>query len=258
VTKQCHWIPWNEFFDNESKHPVLFPRPDGGRCCDNCQPEDFLYDIIELEGGAPRFSKRGMKSSDKLHVAIVKQLKDLRRSISKRDFAKGSVLVTGKTFMSDDIITRLATYAWHYANLEKIRQHSGWHWAEKHAEDVSRAIQEVLPGFPDPQEEAREAQRKEQLFREIQAMAREGFLKRFQKLANECDHVICSLTVPIVPGKPKVRFRARLFMCRPNKKVSLVNCNVSALWPAHQFGLQKYPDYYEGLIDCPITNLPFQ
>jgi hypothetical protein len=155
--------------------------------------------------------------------------------------------------MSDDIINRLATYARHYTNPEKIRQNSGWHWAEKHAEYVSRAIQEVLPGFPDPQEEAREIQRKEQLFREIQAMAWEDFLKRFQKLANECDQVICSLTVPIVPGKPEVRFCARLFMCRPNKNVSLVFCNVSALWPAHQFGLQKYPDYYMGLIDCPIT-----
>jgi hypothetical protein len=97
VTKQCHWIPWNEFFNNESKCPILFPCPDGGRCCDNCQPEDFLYDTIEIEGGAPRFSKHEMKSSDELHVAIVKQLKDLRRSISKRDFAKGSILVTGKT-----------------------------------------------------------------------------------------------------------------------------------------------------------------
>jgi hypothetical protein len=218
VTTQCRWIPWNAFFNNQNKRRPLFQRPPGGRCCDNCEPDDFLYDTIELDGATPRFSKRGRKSSEELYTAVEQQLKGLRQTLSRELYGEGSQLVTGKALMSDKIIQRLATYARHYASADKVKEHSYWHWAGNYAGRVSDTIQEILVDFPDPQEEAQEARRREQTFKELMMLTRDDFLTRFRELAKECDSTIRALKVSTRSGKE--RFRCTLFMRRPSKTVS--------------------------------------
>jgi hypothetical protein len=218
ATERCRWIPWNEFFDNNNKRPVLFSRPNGGRCCDNCQPEDFPVDTIEMEGARVRVSKRGQLSSPELQLAVIKRLKELRRGIVKREYGAGSAFITGKSILSDDVISSLAKYARLYSSTEKIRAHTSWHWVDHYGEEVSSAIGALLPLYPDPVQEARDAQKKEQVFRQIQAMARKDFLERFRKLADECEATILALTRVTKTGT--VLKRSTMFMRRPNKKVS--------------------------------------
>ncbi|KAJ7845681.1 P-loop containing nucleoside triphosphate hydrolase protein [Mycena leptocephala] len=226
VTTNCRRIPWNKFFGNESKRefhtPFTLPYivPPGARCCDNCSPELFPVETVRLTGGNHLKSgrRRLAKAADELIIEAKDVLQNLRNTIAQREFPD-AYIITGKILMSDEVVNSLAARVRNITSVDALSQTVRWHWAPVYGAEVVEAIQALLLRHPDPEHEAREAEKRERAFVALQALAVADLRQKLGVIFDACHETILGQTRPASkPGRPAERV-CQIFMALPRKTV---------------------------------------
>ncbi|KAJ7054574.1 P-loop containing nucleoside triphosphate hydrolase protein [Mycena amicta] len=155
-TDKCRRLVWDEFFGNDQKAPSPFAALEGGPCCDNCDPKAFVQERIVLVGG---LNRRGQKaaSSPELYDAVVSKLDDLRDQILDEHYP-GQSFLSGKALIPVVVVDALAKRARRVISVEAVRQQTPWIHAPTYGARVVAAIQAVVARFPDPEQDACDAE----------------------------------------------------------------------------------------------------
>ncbi|KAF7360458.1 p-loop containing nucleoside triphosphate hydrolase protein [Mycena venus] len=204
VTTDCRRIPWNKFFGNDSKLALPYPAPPGARCCDNCTPDLFPVETIRLVGGStlkPGRRRQGKASDEELISAVKETLRTTRNDIARREFPNQYIITAVR-----------------------------WHWAPRFGAEVVAVIQDLLLQHPDLEAEAREAERRDRAFLELQVLAEKDLRKKLVVIFDACHEAILNQTRPASKaGKPAEKI-CQIFMALPRKTA----------WPAY-YQIIKYP-----------------
>jgi hypothetical protein len=236
ATEHCRWRVWNDFFGNSIKASPLFSRPEGIRCCDNCQPHLFPRETVEVVEGKPRPPRGGKRPTLKQYEAVVAALNDLREELAEEKYGVGSLIYSGKTLMSDSVIDELARRSRQISNVEELKERVNWAHVDTYADKVIPVIQVAVRRFPDAQQEAARRREQEESYRQLIMMARQEFLSKFRLVADGCYKAVTEATVTREVGTRKRKmvttFRSQMFMTLPSRR--------------------QYPDYYT-LILKPIS-----
>ncbi|KAE9393458.1 hypothetical protein BT96DRAFT_1023009 [Gymnopus androsaceus JB14] len=187
LTTKCRRIPWNRFYNNASKQPSPFPKPDGAICCDNCDPSKFHPDTIKLtDPDQLRLPGRQRKSPPDLFDAVKQRLEELRDEIVLTLYGTRQGLITGCYIMQDDVVQTLAERARAIDSTHAIKQRVWWHWVDRYGQNVVEAIQEVLPRFPDQNQLAKDAQMRERALKALLGMAKRDLREKISKISEAC------------------------------------------------------------------------
>ncbi|KAF9060011.1 hypothetical protein BDP27DRAFT_1452928, partial [Rhodocollybia butyracea] len=98
--------PQTVFFNNTSKLP-FFGRPVGARCCDNCEPDNFLVHTIKVTYPYPTRVPCSTKPSEELSAAVTVALRNWRSNIIETDYPN-QYTITGHYILDDNVIFKLA------------------------------------------------------------------------------------------------------------------------------------------------------
>ncbi|KAJ3826951.1 P-loop containing nucleoside triphosphate hydrolase protein [Lentinula raphanica] len=196
VTEGCRCIPWNKFYNNESKIQLSFiSKPPGARCCDNCEPDQFQVPTTRLtDPGQLRGSRGSRKSSTELYDSVASKLRSLRDDIVTRVYGADQGLVTGKILLQDEVIHTIAERARAVTSVLMLKQIVRWHFADRYGPEVVEAIQEAVQECREPAEEAREEQQRERALNALCKMARKDFRAKLAEISDRCFEAIEALT----------------------------------------------------------------
>jgi hypothetical protein len=214
VTDHCRWIPWDLFFDNGKKELPIFTRPDGARCCDNCEPDLFPQEVVELEGSMPRIPRLGKQPTLKQAEALTDRLGALRGELSRRHFGSSRIF-RGKMIMSEAILSKIVARCRQISSQEDLKNLTSWSFAETYGDEVVRTIKEVLKEHLDPRQEEQARLAREKSLRELLRMAHQDFLQKFHPVAQGCYDIVCNLR------RPDGTLRCQMFRKLPNRSVCL-------------------------------------
>ncbi|KAJ3757096.1 P-loop containing nucleoside triphosphate hydrolase protein [Lentinula raphanica] len=220
VTEGCRRVPWNKFYGNESKMKLPFlSKPPGARCCDNCEPDNFLVQTTRLTDPTQVRGLRGTrKSSLELYSLVSSALRSLRKSIVARVYGAEQGLVTGKILLQDEVIHALAEHARAVNSVLALKRVVRWHFADRYGAEVVEAVQQVVRDCREPAEEAREEQQRERALNALCKMAKKEFREKLTCISDRCFQAVEALTRPN-PAGVQVKL-CYLFEKLPRRKVS--------------------------------------
>ncbi|KAE9388611.1 hypothetical protein BT96DRAFT_960180 [Gymnopus androsaceus JB14] len=119
ATSKCRHLPWDEFFNNKLKPAILFMRPLGARCCDNCEPDQFPVETIRITYPYPTRAPRTTRPTEALSDAVTKALCNWRLELIKTQYS-GQRTITGCYILADEVVASIAAHPLYGAEIVHI------------------------------------------------------------------------------------------------------------------------------------------
>ncbi|TDL15505.1 P-loop containing nucleoside triphosphate hydrolase protein [Rickenella mellea] len=143
VTERCHWEPWDEFFQNERKRPILYPPLAGiKRCCDNCDKALFPVETISVTNPGMLKAGRRAKAPEEQAEAVRAALKHWRSVTAAKKWPSDHFM-SGRYILSDDILNTLASTRNTIRSVEDLARSVRWHWEPVYGQDLVNTLQSV-------------------------------------------------------------------------------------------------------------------
>lgn len=210
ATKSCRRVSWNMFFKNAEKcqfveySPMLLltfeevqlvygvtttfkPIP-GMRECDNCMPERFPIEVIEVAKGPglKRGKKRKMNEEDQ--AFIQDELETWREEVLRPQFLGSTTTLAIGTVLGDDIISKIVGSGEHLLDYTHLRRHALWAMGHNSITDgpndlgkqLINKLNEIYHELDDRDERVQQDLQREQAL-QMDEERRAGMVQRFEE-----------------------------------------------------------------------------
>ncbi|KAE9383071.1 P-loop containing nucleoside triphosphate hydrolase protein, partial [Gymnopus androsaceus JB14] len=180
ATSKCRREPWDEFFSNQGKM-LLFERRPEVRCCDNCQPDKFPVEKIQLSYPFPTRAPRTKRPSEELLNEVTVALRRWRTDVIQRDYPNQSI-ITGRYILDDEVIDKIAARPRIVTSIEIFRHIIPWGFGiAKYGGAIVELVSSICNLHPDPVQLAHEERERKRLIDEANKEYRETLTQAFKE-----------------------------------------------------------------------------